>query len=188
MIKDLSCLGDEVDQSSGTWVVVEVCDQIIAFKFVVILLMQCPSTGGESNHCPFFFFVLLFKKRKNSFRLHWSCAATGSLCSADTSRRHDHCRRDVHVWWRQSSHLETQCQTWNAGRARAWIFFSHHTCAGTEDTQRPIYCSLINMQSTHQVFERHKRGTGQKAACLIAAGSSQITRPGEEIPDSVGFV
>lgn len=37
-----------------------------------------------------------------------------------------------------------------------------------------------------QVFERHEREIGQKTACLIAAGSSQITRAGEQIPDS-GF-
>lgn len=42
------------------------------------------------------------------------------------------------------------------------------------------------MQPAHQVFERHEMETGQKTACLIAAGSSQITGAGEEIPDS-GF-
>lgn len=44
------------------------------------------------------------------------------------------------------------------------------------------------MQPAHQVFERHKREIAQKTACLIAAGSSKITRAGEEITDSVGFV
>lgn len=41
--------------------------------------------------------------------------------------------------------------------------FSHQTCAGTEETQRPIYCDL---QSARQVFERHKEGDWTKGCVL----------------------
>lgn len=78
--------------------------------------------------------------------------------------------------------------TEKAARKLLFIFSPMPHMSRLKKTQRAYLLCLINMQPVHQVFERHKREMGQKTACLIAAGSSQITRAGEEIPHSVGVV
>lgn len=71
MIKDLSCLGDEVqDQSSGTCVAAEVCDQIIAFYVVILRKKNVPPLAEDQTTVLSFFGLTFPKKKEKKLAVH----------------------------------------------------------------------------------------------------------------------